>query len=233
MKKFIFTLLLLTIALNINAIEQNDSLTKDSISFNKFLNTTTFEKYYPFKLLQRLFIYRRNFENGNKPDSAFVAVSRLINGAKITDRALDGFGTNTGIEMEGTGTLLTVPKFDDIQFPDSIKLDFVFGFNSFKRQYPRKKVAMLELIHQLEEFEKEAKHFPNFYATIEQEYKGDISAYAKDLFNKSILLDGTKYARFLRKPSSSKLASDMGVQFIIGINLYRLWLKQEAEKEKH
>ena len=35
----------------------------------------------------------------------------------------------------------------------------------------------------------------------------------------------------LRKPSAIKLQNDMGeVQFVIGIALYRLWLKEHAEK---
>lgn len=89
-----------------------------------------------------------------------------------------------------------------------------------------------KLTQDLQKFQEEAVRYPTFYATIARDYNGDIKAYVDDMFKNSILLDGTKHQRFLRKPSSFKIANDLGVQFVIGIAMYRLWMKEQTEKSR-
>ena len=86
------------------------------------------------------------------------------------------------------------------------------------------------LVSNLLQFKNNATHFPTFYATIAHDYKGNIEVYVNDMLKKSILLDIGRHDRFLRKPSSFKMANDLGVQFVIGIAMYRLWMKEQANK---
>ena len=47
------------------------------------------------------------------------------------------------------------------------------------------------------------------------------------MFKNSILIDDKQNQRFLRNPSSEKLQNDIGVRFVIGVALYKLWLTQQ------
>ena len=132
-------------------------------------------------------------------------------------------GTDEGV---GCG----VRTFDNVEFPDTIRRWFTDCFHRYKHFNQRKKVAKKVLVQNLQGFKKEAKHFPTFYSTISRDYHGDVNAYVNDMFKQSIVLQGRRHDRFLRKPSSFKMANDLGVQFIIGIAMYRLWMKEQTGK---
>ena len=233
MKKVLSLLIAFVLTLSTNTLFSQSLYEQDSIAFNKYLNTT-FEQYFPLSLLQRIYSYRHQYELGNKPDSISVYIEQ-VTADKPADYARNGLSMNTytDTEMVGTGGFMSWAKFDNIHFPDSLKIGFKSQYALFKKAYPRKKVAKKELVSQLQAFEQMATQKPTFFAEIKKSYNGNIKAYVDDLFDKSFLLDGTEFQRFLRKPSAFKLANDMGVQFIVGINLYRLWLKQEEEKGIH
>ena len=219
--------------LNAKGKEQNDINPEDSAAISK-LSQSTFVDIYPFHLLKRIFMYRKKMETGTSKDSiSFYGQIYDGNNDEPADYSTaDGFYIHTDTEIVGSGDrFYTWRKYDDINFPDSLKKEFKTRFIIYKRAFPKKKQAMQNLVESLKDFQQHAKHFPLFYGTIKKDFKGNIDAYVKHMFNQSILLDASKYQKFLRKPSSFKLANDPGVQFIVGLELYRLWLKQQQEEE--
>lgn len=212
-----------------------DSIAQDTLAFNKYLNET-FAEYFPLYMLQRVFAYRIKFE-ADTTDSGFKYNSEDYGGS-LTGKYADYSGNanysfvHTDTRMVGTdeGIGCGVRTFDNVEFPDTIRRWFTDCFHRYKHFNRRKKVEIHELVQNLQAFQKEAKHFPAFYATISRDYQGNINAYVKDMFKQSIVLQGRRHDRFLRKPSSFKMANDLGVQFVIGIAMYRLWMKEQMEK---
>ena len=238
MKNFISILFILTTFLparssdSLNASQ--DTLVLCQTAFNKYLDHNTFAEYYPIAMLQEIFVYRQKFEADTVHASSILSESDAA-AYMSADRAQTQWGpfvwTDTKLIGHEYGpSPAGFRKYDDIQFPDSIKRLFMGYFRLFKQAYPKKKVLAQKLTQALQKFQEEAVRYPTFYATIAHDYNGDIKAYVDDMFNSSILLDGTKHQRFLRKPSSFKMANDLGVQFVIGIAMYRLWMKEQAEK---
>ena len=91
----------------------------------------------------------------------------------------------------------------------------------------KNKITQKELVFQLKAFNKMAHNKPLFFADIHQVYNDDFDAYVKYMFKNSILIDDKQNQRFLRNPSSEKLQNDIGVRFVIGVALYKLWLTQQ------
>lgn len=238
MKKIISILFILTAFLparSLNSIYAKlDTLELCQTAFRKYLDHKTFAEYYPIAMLQKIFVYRQKFEADTVHASSILSESDAV-AYMSADRAQTNWGpfvwTDTKLIGHEYGpSPAGFRKYDDIQFPDSIKRLFMGYFRLFKQAYPKKKVLAQELMQDLQKFQEEAIRLPTFYATIARDYNGDIKAYVDEMFNSSILLDGSKHQRFLRKPSSFKMANDLGVQFVIGIAMYRLWMKELTEK---
>ena len=242
MKRYILATLLLLLFHPIYGQESTsawkDSVTQDTMAFNKYLNDT-FAEYFPLYMLQRVFAYRIKFE-ADTLDKGFKYLMEDYGGeltGNYADYAKDTpglfiYNMHTDTRMVGTdeGIGCGGRKFDDVEFPDTIRRWFMGCFNMYKHFNRRKKVEIQKLVQKLQGFQKEARHFPTFYATISRDYHSDIDAYVNDMFKRSILLQGRRHDRFLRKPSSFKMANDLGVQFIIGIAMYRLWMKEQTGK---
>ena len=126
-----------------------------------------------------------------------------------------------------SNTNISIRHYDDRLFPDSLRCLFKTLYAKFRKQYPRKKIAQKELVFQLNAFNKMAHNKPLFFADIHQVYNDDFDAYVKYMFKNSILIDNKQNQRFLRNPSSEKLQNDIGVRFVIGVALYKLWLTQQ------
>ena len=239
MKKIISLFIILTIFLPAQSTENlytgQDTLGLCKAAFSKYLDNSTFAEYYPIAMLQEIFAYRQKFEADTVHDRRYILAESDAAAYMSADRAQTDWGpfvwTDTKLIGHEYGpSPAGFRKYDDIQFPDSIKRLFMGYFRLFKQAYPKKKALAQKLILNLQNFQTEAVHYPTFYATIARDYNGDIKAYVNDMFKNSILLDGTKYQRFLRKPSSFKMANDLGVQFVIGIAMYRLWIKEQTSK---
>ena len=239
MKRFILLTWILILFSPINAQEEasiwQDSIAEDTVAFNKYLNDT-FAEYFPIHMLQRVFAYRIKFE----ADTANSGLKYIAEdyGGSLTGQYADYSGNtnstfvHTDTRMVGTeeGFGCGVRTFDNIEFPDTVRRWFTDCFHRYKHFNRRKKVAKDDLVQNLQGFQKEAMHFPTFYTTILRDYHGDINAYVNDMFKHSIVLQGRRHDRFLRKPSSFKMANDLGVQFVIGIAMYRLWMKEHTKK---
>lgn len=212
-----------------------DTISQDTLAFNKYLNET-FAEYFPLLMLQRVYSYRIKFE----ADTTARGFKYLVEdyGGGLTGNYADYAGgpsstfIHTDTRMVGTdeGFGIGPRKFDDVQFPDTIRRWFMGCFEMYKHFNRRKKAEIQKLAQNLQGFQKEAKHFPAFFSTISRNYNGDINAYVNDMFKQSFLLQGRRHQLFIRKPSSFKMANDLGVQFVIGIAMYRLWMKEQAEK---
>lgn len=207
----------------------------DSIEFERHLSNT-FAAYYPIFLLQSIYLYMTKYE-ADKPKERYVrsVVGEYNEGnCKPADSAQDGLAfmnfTPTVMVGKEQGFAQSHRHYDDRAFPDTLRLVFKQCFKNFRHEYPKKRNAMRRTIEQLEEFSKVSNHKPKFFVDIAHQYDGDISAYVKDMYDQSCLLNGKQFQRFLRKPSAVKLQNDMGVQFVIGIALYRLWIREQAEK---
>lgn len=237
--RHILYIIVCTLSLSLHAQDTNvsisDSLIKDSTAFKMYLDGTTFAECYPMSLLQSVFKYRHRIENDSTCRTGDLYSQTEANNYEPSDHAQTFWGpqvwTDTKmIGVESSGVSSTFRDYDDIQFPDSIRRLFVGYFYRYKHAFPKKKALAQSLVYNLRQFKNNATHLPTFYATIAHDYKGSIDAYVNDMLKKSILLDIGRHDRFLRKPSSFKMANDLGVQFVIGIALYRLWMKEQTDK---
>lgn len=237
--RYILYIIVCIMSLSLHAQDTNDlisdSLTKDSVAFKMYLDGTTFAECYPISLLQSVFKYRQRIENESTCRADDLYSQTEADNYEPSDHAQTFWGpyvwTDTKmIGVESSGVSSTFRDYDDIQFPDSIRRLFVGYFYRYKHAFPRKKALAQSLVSNLLQFKNNATHFPTFYATIAHDYKGNIEVYVNDMLKKSILLDIGRHDRFLRKPSSFKMANDLGVQFVIGIAMYRLWMKEQTEK---
>lgn len=232
----ILYLLLFTFA-SITCANGQQQCTNDTAAFERYLSYT-FAEYYPLPFLQRLYKYMDTYANSSASNRYVRSPYRESSGESF--RAADHSESTLGIFLPGDYTpTVMVGKdqggeahrhYDDRAFPDTLRIVFKQCFKDFRHEYPKKRNAMKLTIEQLETFSKAAEHKPKFFVNIAQQYGGDISAYVKDMYDQSCLLDGKQFQRFLRKPSAIKLQNDMGVQFVIGIALYRLWMKEQMDK---
>ena len=224
-----------TILCSINAVGQNVPITKsDSIVYEQYLSKT-FAQYYSLPLLQKIYKYMDAYSKNNADDRYVLKESHDNPGWALANKA--PFGALSGSEstvMVGTdgggGSFRSYRFYDDRAFPDSLRTAFKFAYSDFRSKYPKKSVAQKDLVEALTAFSKTAHNKPLFFADIHNSYNDDIKAYVKDMFKTSILIDNKQNQRFLRKPSAEKLQNDAGVKFVIGVALYKLWLKQQDNK---
>ena len=73
--------------------------------------------------------------------------------------------------------------------------------------------AMLQAYHD----DLPAEMHPEFFQMVEKKYKGDFSAYAADVFKKSIFANEARYMEFLAKPNGKKLDKDPALAAIFGL----------------
>lgn len=195
---------------------------KDAQAFELYLSNT-FAKYYPLPVLQRFYKYM----NAHRKDSIndrYVLTYADENPGWAPANSYYSFTTMIGKE---SNTNISIRHYDDRLFPDSLRCLFKTLYAKFRKQYPCKKITQKELVFQLKAFNKMAHNKPLFFADIHQVYNDDFDVYVKYMFKNSILIDDKQNQRFLRNPSSEKLQNDIGVRFVIGVALYKLWLTQQ------
>lgn len=67
-----------------------------------------------------------------------------------------------------------------------------------------------------------AEYHPAFYSLIKSKYKGDVEAYTRDLFSRTIFADPKKFESFIRKPSLKILENDPALKAALAvIDVYR------------
>lgn len=223
-----FAILVVSLVSSIGACSQTVVTDSDRVAFERHLSET-FAEYYPVQLLQRMYrqmdAYAHDSVKGRYVLSDFgnsegncVAADHSEDGPQMTY-------TPTRMVGKVQGFAATDRHYDDRAFPDSLRQAFKSCFSQLRHDYPNKRKWQKSMLSSLTAFKKEAKHMPMFFAEVQREYGDNLSLYVKDLFHESVLLDGSQYQRFLRRPSATRLLCDKGVQFVMGIALYRLWLE--------
>ena len=234
MKRFIFlTFLSLCI---LHCYGQNAS-ENDTRAYEQYLSKT-FAQYYPFSMLQRVYkyLYAYHNEGGTEDRYVFTDDSKGRGDTGNWEPADKGVSVPIATYQVGKerGFVTSQRHYDDRAFPDSLRFIFKQGYADFRYKYPRKSVAQKELVVLLTSFNKLANNKPLFFAEIHKDYNDDIEAYVKNMFKTSVLIDDKQNQRFLRKPSAEKLRNDAGVNFVIGVTLYKLWLTQQGkDNEPH
>ncbi len=228
--KLYLTLLVLSLFFPFcSAQKVNDN---DTQAYEQYLSNT-FAQYYPFSVLQRVYKYLYSYQKDGCTDDRYVFTDDSKGRGEMGNwvPAGEGFPPATYLVGKEQGFATSNRHYDDRAFPDSIRFIFKQGYADFRYKYPRKSVAQKELIEALTAFNKMASNKPLFFAEIHQKYNDDIEAYVKDMFKTSVLIDDKQNQRFLRKPSAEKLQNDAGVNFVIGVALYKLWLTQQKAIE--
>lgn len=204
----------------------------DSVIYARHLNDT-FEKYYPINLILKIYVYLLQSTPSDSAKNVKVSVQRTNRGCNYTDECKDyyaGFaaGGSDGPVLVGTdeGTGI-VRRMEDSMFPDKLRWPFQHGLRACMKEY-HKKSTKNAFVQKLISFKGEAVHRPTVFNTIDSLYGGDVNLYAKNLFKKSILLNVHRNDRFIRKPSAEKFITDPGVQFLISLAKYRLWMHSES-----
>ncbi len=106
--------------------------------------------------------------------------------------------------------------------------------SSYQHAETDKNTDKEELVRQITAFDSLSHNKPLFFSTIYGKFGGDIKAYVDYLYKRSFLTNRFRLNTFMRWPSAKKIEQDPGVQFILGLALYELWLKRggEAATEK-
>ncbi len=216
------------------SIKAQTATPNDVNAYDNYLSKT-FVQHYPLQLLQALYEYMSAYNKDSIGNDRYVFIKELgINWNHLSaDHTKEGpFYNYTPTELIGTqqGISTAFRQYDDRLFPDSLRNMFKLCYHSFRREYPNNQRIKNDLNAQLNAFDKESTNKPLFFKNIKAEYNNDISKYVDDLCKKSILLNERKYQKFLHRPSAKKVIRDMGVQFVISVSLYRLWLAEHTPK---
>ncbi len=230
--KLYLTLLVLSLFFPFcSAQKVNDN---DTQAYEQYLSKT-FAQYYPFSVLQRVYKYLYSYQKDGCTDDRYVFTddSKGRGDTGNWEPADKGVSVPIATYQVGKerGFVTSQRHYDDRAFPDSLRFIFKQGYADFRYKYPRKSVAQKELVVLLTSFNKLANNKPLFFAEIHKDYNDDIEAYVKNMFKTSVLIDDKQNQRFLRKPSAEKLQNDAGVNFVIGVALYKLWLTQQKAIE--
>ncbi len=208
----------------------------DSLVFAKYLNDT-FAKYYPIDLMMKIYVYLLQSTPSDSTQNVKVSMQRTYRGVNFADNC-ESYWAAFGAGMSGATVLVGTDEgtgifrcLEDSKFPDKLRLPFQQDLRVCMKEY-YKKSTKNKLVQQLISFQKEAVHHPTIFNTIDSIYGGDINLYARNLFNKSILLNVHRNDRFIRKPSAEQFITDPGVQFLVSLAKYRQWMHSASSNEK-
>jgi len=84
-------------------------------------------------------------------------------------------------------------------------------------------IAMLELTSK----NVDPQYQPDFFATINNKYKGNVSKYVDNVFKKSIFVNRAKLENYLKSPTTKDLQKDPAFQ--IGLSIYRKYFEIEDQ----
>ena len=100
---------------------------------------------------------------------------------------------------------------------------------AYRASYADKGAEKRRLVQALTAFDTAAVNKPVFFSEIYGKFKGNIGKYVDHLYKHSILCSKSRMDKFVRYPKAEELQKDPGVQFVIGMALYELWIKDVRE----
>mgnify|MGYP000532515058 CR=1 FL=1 len=100
---------------------------------------------------------------------------------------------------------------------------------AYRASYKDEGVEKRRLVLALTAFDTVAVNKPVFFSEIYGKFKGNIGKYVDHLYKHSILCSKSRMDKFVRYPKAEELQKDPGVQFVIGMALYELWIKDVRE----
>ncbi len=203
---------------------------EDAQAYDLYLSQT-FAENYSLQLLQSVYCYLNTFDGDSVKDKrySFVREEGIVwkdLAADITKEGPIVIATPTRLVGTQNGFSEAFRHYEDKAFPDSLKNIIKLCHQTFREEYPQIKHFKKQLTSQIKSFDSMAKSKPLFFADIYKDYNNDIAAYVNALCKESVLINENKYQQFLRKPTAEKIIDDLGVQFIIDVSLYKLWLNQ-------
>jgi len=171
-----------------------------------------------------LSVLKKNYELQYNPKYAHA----LITGALFGDASLFGIRSRNIVELLSKG------ENDQL---DKAVATYRQWHTSFAKSYDLatdKKIARSMIILVKKEVKKE--YLPDFYATIETKYQGDVDKYIDDLYANSIYSTPTGIEKFLNEPTLSIKEDPL---YIFGVSIYdklielrKLTVDQGAEIRK-
>ena len=100
---------------------------------------------------------------------------------------------------------------------------------AYRASYTDRDAEKQRLVQALMAFDTAAVNKPVFFSEIYGKFRGNIGKYVDHLYRRSILCSMSRMDKFVRYPKAEDLQKDPGVQFVIGIALYELWIKDVRE----
>ena len=120
-------------------------------------------------------------------------------------------------------------RLDNFLFPDTLREPLMRNIYRYRYDYKQCATDKAALVEALRAFDSVAVHKPVFYADIYSTFKGDYKKYVDHLYKRSFLCNNQRMTLFARRPEKVKIQKDPGVQFVIGLALYELWIKDVRE----
>ena len=120
-------------------------------------------------------------------------------------------------------------RLDNFLFPDTLREPLMRNIYRYRYDYKQRATDKAALVEALRAFDSVAVHKPVFYADIYSTFKGDYKKYVDHLYKRSFLCNNQRMTLFARRPEKVKIQEDPGVQFVIGMALYELWIKDVRE----
>ncbi len=102
--------------------------------------------------------------------------------------------------------------------------------DAYRASYTDKSAEKRRLVQALAAFDTAAVNKPVFFSEIYGKFKGNIGKYVDHLYKRSILCNQRRMDTFRVYPKKAEdFQKDPGVQFVIGMALYELWIKDVRE----
>ena len=211
--------------------------TRDTLAFRHMLSDgETISKYVPMATLAGAYAYIRERYPPSSSSSSLTGFSPANYDGYYTnytyihrvDRPSD-FVRDDDLEAGlswGSTAYIPATKENQLLLPLQRLYD---SAKAYRASYKDESVEKRRLVQALAAFDTAAANKPVFFSEIYGKFKGNIGKYVDHLYKHSILCNQRRMDKFVRYPKAEDLQKDPGVQFVIGMALYELWIKDVRE----
>lgn len=201
----------------------------DTAAFRDYLRPCSLIKAAHIPTLIKIY---RNLGKPKSPDNVLVLYGNFITSGSLPRHSTEPYFpiynpvTDVG---DIRGRIVATCETDNERFPNILRRKLRNTFNFYRQTHKDTRADKELLVRQLTAFDSLSQNKPLFYSTIYGKFGGNIKAYVDDLYKRSILTNRYRLNTFIFWPSAEKLERDPGVQLILGLALYELWLKRGGE----